>query len=77
MGLIVNIYSIGAFWAEKKVELKEERFGASRKGLGREFHLSGPTVYDWESTPSILAEFDVRPVMTRAASAERRERKGW
>ena len=51
------------------LDLKEGRLGASRRGLGREFQVTGP-MYE-KARLSLMRETAMRP-----ASAERREREG-
>ena len=56
-----------------RLDLKEGRLGASRRGLGREFQVTGP-MYEKACFPYLLSL--MRGTVMRPASAERREREG-
>ena len=56
-----------------RLDLKEGRLGASRRGLGREFQVTGP-MYEKARFPYLLSL--MHETVMRPASAERREREG-
>ena len=56
-----------------RLDLKEGRLGASRRGLGREFQVASP-MYEKARFPYLLSL--MRGTVMRPASAERREREG-
>ena len=56
-----------------RLDLKEGKLGASRRGLGREFQVTG-RMYEEARFPYLLS-FMRRTVM-RPASADHREREG-
>ena len=56
-----------------RLDLKEGRLGASRRGLGREFQVTGP-VCEKARFPYLLTL--MRGTVMRPASAERREPEG-
>ena len=60
-------------WNVFRLDLKEGRLGASRRGLGREFQVTGP-MYEKACFPYLLSL--MRGTVMRPASAERREREG-
>ena len=60
-------------WHVFRLDLKEGRLGASRRGLGREFQVTGP-MYEKACFPYLLSL--MRGTVMRPASAERREREG-
>ncbi len=56
-----------------RLDLKEKRLGASRRGLGREIKVTG-RMYQKARFPYLLSL--MRGTVMRPASAERREREG-
>ena len=56
-----------------RLDLKEGRLGASRRGLGREFQVTGP-MYEKARFPYLLSL--MHGTVMRLASAERREWEG-
>ena len=56
-----------------RLDLKEGRLGASRRGVGREFQVTGP-MYEKTRFPYLLSL--MRGTVMRPASAEHREREG-